>query len=139
MEQLLFQRQHKLMVSPVLAALLEAPTGLCGFGAGQVNGCPFCADFFSCLLLSLGCLVSVQSQQTEPYLFTPTGLQSETAAPDSSASTCLGLSPVIHGHPGREDRNWGFWSLTDHWECLQCREKPLCNPCEMVPTLKVWN
>lgn len=44
-EQLLFQRQHKLLLSPVLAALLEAPTGLCGFGAGQVNGCPFCAFF----------------------------------------------------------------------------------------------
>lgn len=59
-------KDKTLMLSPVLAALLEAPTGLSGFGAGEVDGCPFCADFYSCLLFSMGCSVSVHSQQTEP-------------------------------------------------------------------------
>lgn len=57
------------MLSPVLAALLEAPTGPCGFGAGQVNGCPFCADFFpvSSCPWDAWCLCS-PNQQSHIYL-----------------------------------------------------------------------
>lgn len=122
---------------PVLS---EVPTGLFGFGAGEVNGCPFWDDFYSCLLLSVRCLVSVHSQQTEPYVFTHTGVWSETAAPDSSASTCLGLSTVFRGHLGSEGRNSGFgrclWWLG---VSASAQKSHFVTACEMVPTLTAWN
>lgn len=138
MEQLLFQRQNKLMLSPVLAALLEVPTSRVDLELVRLNGCPS-ALLFLCPLVRGMLGVSVHSQQTEPYVFTHMGV-CQRLLHLSSASAYLGLSTVFHGHLGTEwPQKFGIWSLSDGWKWLQDREKSLCNSCEMVPGLKAWN
>lgn len=127
MEQLLFQRQ-----TDAEPSIVEAPPGLCGFGAGEVHGCPFCADFYSCLLLSVGCSVSVHSQPTEPYVFT---LHLPAVPHPASGIHCVPWAPCEWG------QKLGVWSCLLAGSGCSAEKSHFVTACETVPTLKGsnWN
>lgn len=129
MEQLLFQRPNKLMPSPALAALLEVPTGLLGFGADGVNGCPFWDGFYSLTVSSCPwdawCLCT-PNKQSHIYLHTRGSSQRLlhlTAVPQPASAYPLCSTGTLWVRA--EIR--GLVSVSDGWECLQGREKSLCN------------
>lgn len=97
MEQLLFQRQNKLMLSPVLAALLEVPTSRVDLELVRLNGCPSALLFLSPLVRGMLGVCALPTNRAI-CIYTHRGL-SETAAPEQ----CLGLPRVIHCVP------WAPW------------------------------
>lgn len=120
------------MLSPVL----EVPTGLCGFGAGEVNGCPFCADFYSCLLLSVGCSVSGNpNKQSHKYLHTQGFSQRLLHLP--ALPQPASLSTVFPGHLVGEDRNSGFGHCLMAGSVCSAEKSHFVTACGTVPRLKV--
>lgn len=99
-----------------LCAVGSTP-GLCGAGAGEVNGCPSCDGFYSCS--SFPCLCT-PNQQSHMYLHT--GIQADTAAPPLPA-----LPHPALGYPLGSMGTLGVRTeirdlvLSDRWPCLQCR------------------